>query len=244
MIPQRSRVPFAISLGVCAVFLLLGLLGLLNPTPAAHAQGQPEALGSLSGTVRDAKGNPLPNITVWLEHPTYQYPRRQVTTNGQGVYQFLSVFSGNYWLRFEDAENHFASTYYTNASFPEDATKVTINGNAVSGVDMELEAAGAISITLQKSEPITTTSPFFVLYRQTASGHWTAYPTFPMFESESVLVFSGLSSGPYRLCVQVYAPDQEGYLTECYANVLPEMFDQLPDNATNIDVHAGKETKV
>lgn len=227
------------------VFLLLMLLWLLVGGESIYAQSQPQALGSLTGTVRDSQGNPLPNIDVWLEHYTQQYETHHTVSDGAGAYQFFSVPSGNYWLRFEDKQGVYAAAYYPAAAFAQDATMVSVNGNNVTGVEMALQVSGVISVTVDHGVPVTTTrNNFFYLYRQTASGQWASYRqeevnTDPPLRGQRYAYrFSGLPSGAYRLCLR------DSNDLECYDNVLPAGNYQVASNATDITVQAGDETHV
>ena len=243
MFPRRAHPSLAIVMVFSVAFVLLGFLWLLTPAIASRAQSQPEALGSVSGVVRNAQGDPLPNITVWLEHPQNFYASRRVTSNAQGAYEFLSVYSGNYVLRFEDETQAYATTYRSNAAFARDAEIVTVNGNPVSVTDTQLQPSGTISVTLQDSEATTSTVYTMRLYRQTQSGQWTIY-RYPSPLGVGGHLIGGLPSGSYRLCAEIYNPYISLPVQECYNNVLPEVLNELPPNSSDILVQAGAETAI
>ena len=96
MYPHRTSVSLSAYLALTVALSLLALLWLTQSVPTVHAQDQPEALGSLSGVMRNEQGEPLPNITVRLERYTSPGDNRSVTTDGEGVYRFLSVLPGGY----------------------------------------------------------------------------------------------------------------------------------------------------
>src|SRR5262249_45090529 len=148
MIRHHVKATLAAYVTLSASLLLLGFLWLFRLGAPLHAQSQPEALGSLSGTVRNEEGEPLPNIAVRLSQYQGQYASRQTTTDAQGAYEFLSILSGLYVLQFQDSQNVYAPALYENAHFSEDAKTVAVNGNAVTGIDMRLALGGAISVKL------------------------------------------------------------------------------------------------
>jgi hypothetical protein len=242
---RRQLLQFVIYLAIGVTILLLGLLWQLQRSPMTHAQSQPDALGSLSGTVRNAQGDPLPNVEVLLQHYRFQYGSRTVTTNAQGVYQFLSLQSGVYRIQFQDPQEQYASEYYMDAYFTGDATNVSVNGNHVTGIDSTLEVGGAISVTLQNSPEITTTLYELTLYRQNAGGAWTNY-SYLVQVGENSARFETLPAGSYRLCVRGY--DYLSYVytpvVECYDNVRPESFTSVAPDAADINVQAGVEQAI
>ena len=244
MFPRRTRVSFVAFLAIAVTFALLGLLLLLLPE-SSTAQNQPEALGSLRGIVRNTQGDPLPNITVSLSQYRAQQEFRRVTSNGAGVYEFPSLPSGTYTLRFEDNNKHYATKYYVAADFATDATNVVVNGNDVGNVDMELAQGGAISLTLQSSSLVTTTAFYPSLYRQTQNGTWLIYNQ-PVAEfGKDSYVFDGLPTGNYRLCASSsdYFYGSPGN-SECYENVATEYPLQLAPGTTDIQVKAGQSTQI
>jgi hypothetical protein len=54
MFPHRARITFAPYFAITVAFMLLSLLWLYLPAPATQAQSQPDALGSVSGTILNA----------------------------------------------------------------------------------------------------------------------------------------------------------------------------------------------
>ena len=245
MFPHRTRISFGAFLAISTTFALLGLLLLLLPAQTSQAQSQPEALGSVGGVVRNTQGDPLPNITVYLQHYLFQGENRQVTSNNEGVYVFPSLPSGTYNLRFEDNNKQYATKYYVDADFTIDATNVVVNGNDVGNVDMELTEGGSISLTLWSASPVTTTSYYPTLYLRTVSGAWRLYRQVYGEMGQNQIELDGLPAGTYRLCVNnnnYYYGGSGGI--ECYDNVIPVDPYQLDDHATDIQVQAGKETKI
>ena len=245
MFPRRTRVSFIAFLAITVTLVLFGLLLLLLPQRST-AQSQPEALGSLRGIVRNTQGDPLPNITVSISYHRTQNEFRHVTSNGAGVYEFLSLPSGTYTLRFEDNNKQYATKYYVAADFAIDATNVVINGNDIGNVDMELAQGGAISLTLQSSSPITMTTYYPSLYSRTLNGTWLPYKQASAEVGKNSYMFDGLPTGNYRLCATVfdYYTGYQG--NECYENIaFPlDIPTQHVENATDISVQAGQTTPI
>lgn len=73
--------------------LLAAICVLLLATSSAFAQG---SRGSISGEVTDPQGAVVPGATVKLIKPESNQELRTVTTNDQGVYQFLEIDAGTY----------------------------------------------------------------------------------------------------------------------------------------------------
>lgn len=245
MFPRRTRVSFIASLAITLTLVLFGLLLLLLPQRST-AQTQPEALGSLRGVVRNTQGDPLPNITVWISQYRVQNEFRHVTSNGAGVYEFPSLPSGTYTLRFEDNNKQYATKYYVAADFATDATNVVINGNDVGNVDMELAQGGAISLTLQSSSLVTMTTYYPSLYRHTFNGTWLLYRQAIAEAGKNSYLFDGLPPGNYRLCAAALNYYGSFQVNECYENITlpPEIPTQLAANATDISVKAGQSTQI
>lgn len=229
--------------------LLLCLLWLL-PLPAANAaQSQPEALGSIRGTVRDAQGDPLANINVWLEHQTDPLLTRRVSSDSTGGYHLAAVPSGIYRLRFEDPANHYATHYYLAADFGDEATTVAVNGNHISDVDMQLHLGGALTVTLDNAQPVTPTYYSVLLYRQAIQGGWRIYREAQLPLGQQAITFSGLPTGTYHLCALATSFNPADGLnpdggTECYNNVLPAQYRALAPDATPIQIQANTPQSV
>lgn len=245
MFPRRTQPTFAFYLAISLACLLLGALWLLRPATSTHAQSQPEALGSLSGTVRNEEGNPLPNIRVRLQHYRDAYPERQTQTDATGFYQFFSVLSGEYQLLFENIEGNYASEYREDAHFREDAKTVIVNGNNIVGIDGELSTGGSLKVTLQSSEHVSTTSHFLTLYRQNAAGRWAVYRSIYTLPYEPSGWFDALPAGAYRLCVVssggIY---YSAAAVECFDNAIPDSYSLLAPNARDIHVKTNEQTEV
>lgn len=85
---RRYRILQAIVIGILT-------FGSLSPS---SAQVQ---VGSIAGTVRDARGAVLPGVTVTVSGPALIGGPRTVTTDENGYYKFLDLKPGEYTLKFE-----------------------------------------------------------------------------------------------------------------------------------------------
>ncbi len=177
MFPRRTQVSLATYMALSATLVLLGLLWLLRSAPTTHAQSQPEALGSFSGTVRNKQGDPLPNIHVTLLQNFYGPIIREVTSNAQGEYQFLSVPPGTYKIRFEDMGKTYGTKYYADSTLWSTVGAVNVSGNNVTGLDMALAPGGIISVTVQPTVPITNSNLVLTLFAKTETNRWELVDT-------------------------------------------------------------------
>lgn len=228
---------------VMACFVLLGAC-LLTYTPISQAQSQPEALGTLSGAVRNEAGDPLSNITVLIEPYTQPYLQRQATTNEAGLYQLSDLYPGIYRLGAVDSRQVYAPADY--------GATVSVSGNHVSGIDMVMALTvggrGAISVTLHNVAPIPPQIEFparpyqLFLYRRNPPDSWAKYRE-ENTVSDLGFLLPELPEGDYRICV--YAQILNGsWTTECYDKVLPEKANELAPNATTIQIRAGITTTI
>lgn len=76
------------------LFLLVGALGILCAVPYAGGQS---VLAALNGTVHDQSGAVVPNAAITIEN-TGTSAKRDVTTNGAGIYEITNLLPGDYSL--------------------------------------------------------------------------------------------------------------------------------------------------
>ncbi len=79
--------------------LLLTTMVVLLLAPFAWAQMQ--QTGSLSGTVKDAEGVPIPGFEVVIKSPALILPQLTAVTNENGVYRFPTLAPGFYEVTFQ-----------------------------------------------------------------------------------------------------------------------------------------------
>jgi hypothetical protein len=242
MFHHRITVSSALYFAVTLTILSLSLLWLAQPV--AHAQEQPDALGSISGMVRNEQGNPLPNIEVTINIYTGDYLYRTVTTDAQGIYRFLSVPPGVYQLKFSDPVYAYAETYYGGSAFADSAELVTVNGNTVTDIDVILFAGGTLAVEFQTTVPLTDTFVDAVLFRRLEAGQWAWYRTANLFPSLDTPIFLGLPSDDYGLCLYMSDNSYFGLFQECYDNMLPLAQGEIAEDATTIAITSGSATTV
>ena len=234
MSPHHTRFSYATSLAFALAFGLLGLLWLGNPSPTAHAQSLPEALGSISGVVRNTQGDPLPNMQVALLQDVYGSSIRQTTTDAQGEYLLLSVPPGAYKVRFEDNAKVYATEYYDNATRWSTASALNVSGNNLTGIDTQLAPGGTISVTLEPTPSITNTSLTLTLYARTPTNRWEIVDTLYWPYTDPELTFYGIPDGRYTVCVQNTPMSDAVGLAQCYEDKLQESYTQPPADAKEI----------
>lgn len=91
------------SVGICKAAGLFAILTVLTPV-CAHSQ-EPANGGVLKGYVRDSKGQPVANATVFLQlatsAPTPAVAAASTRTDSDGAYRFAALPAGAYTLRAE-----------------------------------------------------------------------------------------------------------------------------------------------
>lgn len=133
---------------------------------AQEAASSPLLLGSISGTVRDADENPLAGITVRLYTNTSGIVYRTTTTDATGTYTFQQLPTGLYRVGFSSDGEPYVPAYYLFGVNLEQAVKIPVNADAVSGIDATLQLGGSISGTIALAREA-----------QLIYGSITAYPT-------------------------------------------------------------------
>ena len=244
MSPRRTRVSMVACMAFTVSALLFSLLWLLHPSTPTRAQSQPAALGSVSGTVRNAQGEPLADITVELYRQFYEPALRTSTTDTQGKYTLLSVPPGIYKIRFRDAEKTLASVYFPNNAVWSDAETVNVSGNAVMNVDMALVNGGKLAVRIEPALSITDSIVLLTLYGKTQTGRWETFDTINWPTIDTDLIFDGLPDGTYALCAQPYIPQNFHEISECYDNAAFDYSGQPPADAQEIVISNAEEKEI
>lgn len=242
--PLRIVTPLAF-----IVVLLFALLWILRPFPTTHAQSQPEALGSISGLVRNRQGEPLPNIGVSLYGSISGYPGQFVLTDAQGSYRILFIPPGSYHVKYVDGANIYATTYYTKAAVVGEATSVNVSGNDVTGIDGVMPPGATISVTVATVAEARAYIVQAVLYRKTPTNYFEEYDKV-RWESDyaeafpdQVFVFDAIYEGTYRICVSAILVPWSSSLAECYENVVPDRIGE-PSAGKDIVISANEHKTV
>src|SRR5262249_19237750 len=94
--------------------------------------------GTVSGTVKDGSGNPVPNASVNLSSSSIFGGFQSTTTDGAGHYSFKGVFVGNFNLNASSAITRLGA---------QGGGSITSDGQGVT-VDITLTATGSIAGTV------------------------------------------------------------------------------------------------
>lgn len=101
-------------------------------------------IGSITGQVTDANGNPLANMTVQANSQDYWYSIN-VTTTATGHYTAV-VAPGLYTVHFSDPAGLHAAEFYDNTTNSADAGLVNVTaGNTSDNINATLAQAGGVS---------------------------------------------------------------------------------------------------
>ena len=240
---SKSLLPLYRSLLLFCILVLLGMTfwsGFSPTQPQVYAEESvPEALGSISGVVRNEAGEPLAGMQIDLYYPSFWdnnwSPRGQVTTDRSGRFRFAALIGGVYRLGATDPAALYSKTFYLNASNVFQATDVVANGSARTDVNLTLTAGGEITGLLQAADgralenKVVTLSLF-----DSASGaenRWLQVDSQALDVDQDEFHFRGLASDHYRICATSYGRDY--YWQECYNNVY------AITNAQSISISAG-----
>ena len=191
--------------------------------------------GSISGTVTDASGSPVPGLSVYASKVgTTAGFEVWAQTDEEGRYVAEGLPSGQYLVRFEGSDDVLAE-WWDDARTKGAATPVTVvSGSEVAGISPQLAPAGAVAgvVTDENGEPVSGVEvrvtpvgshPFEVGERSGVTG------------SDGSFVVRGLSAGDHT--VQFVTADAS-------ASVIGEWWDDAPtkSSSTLIAVHEGSTT--
>ena len=112
-------------------------------TPGIDAVVGSGPAGAIAGTVTDGSGAPAEGIEVNLydESLTLRHDAAAVT-GADGGYAVEPLFSGLYYVEFEDPQGQLPSELYDDAASLAMATPVQVSGGPVTGIDAVLDGAG------------------------------------------------------------------------------------------------------
>ena len=191
--------------------------------------------GSLSGTILDENGQPIPDISVMLydsqNAPLYD---QTAVSDENGVYTIEGLWPAEYYVEYFDYGFQYQSEFYEDATSLLTATPVPVIDEAVVGVDATLTLAlpgqqrGALRGTLvgEDGEPVGNIRVMVYNDEHTAVG-------FTISASDGSYAVRDLLPGEYRIEFQ----SRDGW----HVN---EWYDDQPDfdSATEITVLAGMST--
>jgi protocatechuate 3,4-dioxygenase beta subunit len=240
MIPYLPKFVIRVWRALAFATLLVAGLALASDLWADDQPTVPDAPGSISGTVADQEGAPLPNIHVSLHNNLFG--ATVVATDAQGRYRFGALGVGAYRLSFRDPQGAYAFQYYSEEGSMNKPTDVLVAGHEVTGIDAALEPGGWITgiVTSAVGQPQFGS---VYLYYPSVYGSLT-FETPPLGFGSGEFSFRGLPTWGYYLCAQVFFyPSVVD--AECYENIsFPADPYVGPDlaKATPITVTAGVTT--
>jgi hypothetical protein len=121
---------------------------LATPAEFVEANAMLEQAGGISGSVTDASGSPLADVSVGVFGPDDTWVGTHITTTASdGTYAIANVRPSDYRVHFATpAASGLAPEWFDDAATRGLATAITVSaGDIVAGVDAQLEDAGSIS---------------------------------------------------------------------------------------------------
>lgn len=170
----------------------MAFVGTLPAADTVAAQSTPT--GSISGTVTDAYGNPLPGI--WVHASGYD-SGGETQTDASGRYEIHELADGDYVVWFNPVDSSYISQNYDGAYDWSDATPVpVVDGQAVSGIDATMEVGGTLTGTVADDDgsslvgaTVCSAGPSYICASTDAEGNYT---------------LTGLAPGDYRVWFETY----------------------------------------
>lgn len=187
----------------CPSFVALALLFLLSATGPAHA------VGTVSGDVTDATGDPVIGAFVALSLPN-AYVNHWAYTDAAGAYTIANVPDGSYQVRASVAGR--LGQYYGGVAF-ESQSPPSINvtdGNTTSGIDIVLPDGFFISGTVSDrdtAQPVA--NAYLDAFRKQGESLW--WSPYAYSGAGGQYQIRGLPAGPISLYIQA-----DGYIDTYY----------------------------
>ena len=176
--------------------------------------------GSISGTVRDANGSPLPDISVTCFPAGFadSVPICNTTTGADGSYVLGgNLPSGDYWVQFAPLDV-YVRELYDDTLFFEEAQDIAVTvGFATSGIDAVLDQAGAVEGTLSSAGDDLTLA-WVEGYLQNSSGAWRFVAAATADAETGAYRLDGLRPDTYRL--RFVGLSADGLQAEVYADAM------------------------
>ncbi|MDY7093593.1 MAG: carboxypeptidase-like regulatory domain-containing protein [Acidobacteriota bacterium] len=99
--------------------------------------------GAISGIVTDGVGGALEGISVTFYDHDLELLSRSAITDASGAYTLDLLFSGVYYVRFEDPSGTYPAEFYDDVDSLQRATPVQVSGAPVTGIDAALDGSGS-----------------------------------------------------------------------------------------------------
>jgi 5-hydroxyisourate hydrolase-like protein (transthyretin family) len=225
----------AVAIAAGLVAALLFLLAGAPPTLAQRTPANPDAPGSIAGTITDEAGAPVAGAEVQLfrQDVSGWVVARVVRSDADGAYRASVLATGAYRILVRDPAGVYAQGYYPDAFTFDDAVSVMVAGADVGGIDVMLRRGGAITGVYSDTNPYTLYARIVALTR--SRGLWQEVAVTWQYAAGDY-VLTGLPPAVYRVCA--YAPAYEGsgppQPAVCYRDIVSAI-----DNAADVTVTAG-----
>jgi protocatechuate 3,4-dioxygenase beta subunit len=209
--------------------LLFSVNFFVGPLPLYAEASAPDAPGSISGVIRNAAGDPLAGIDVYLYQTYYisnnWYSSRQTKSDEAGRYQFSVLPAGVYRIGAVDFQKTYASRFYPTAKTVFTAADLVVSGDQHNAVDLTLAAGGEIVGLITTTNGITLTGGMVNLFRpadfplawESGWAQWQSLDVQYVSDDQPQFHFTGLTAGPYRICASGNSANSAWQ--ECYDNV-------------------------
>jgi len=231
--PITHLTTVAIAAGLLAA--LLFLLAGAPPTLAQRTPANPDAPGSIAGTITDEAGAPVAGAYVQLYRQDINgwLLARVVRSDATGAYRATLLATGAYRILVSDPAGVYAQSYYPNALIIDDAVSIMVAGADVGGIDVMLRRGGAITGVYSNTNPYWTFARISALTR--SRGLWQEVAVTWQYAAGDY-VLTGLPPAVYRVCA--YAPPYENSGSAlpavCYRDIVSAI-----DNAADVTVTGG-----
>jgi 5-hydroxyisourate hydrolase-like protein (transthyretin family) len=235
--PITHLTTVAIAAGLLAA--LLFLLAGAPPTLAQRTPAEPDAPGSIAGTITDEAGAPVAGVYVQLYRQDINgwLLARVVRSDATGAYRATLLATGAYRILVSDPAGVYAQSYYPNALIIDDAVSIMVAGADVGGIDVMLRRGGAITGVYSNTTLYASYSLRVAAFTR-SHGVWQKVAT-AWLNATGAYSLTGLQPAVYRVCA--YAPSYYGGWPSgtfvCYRDIVSTI-----DNAADVTVTAGVTT--
>ena len=222
--------------GLSILFLLF--LAVPLPAIAQSAPDAPDAPGSIAGTVTAEGGAMLAGMDVRI----YQLmpnggwsPVRTYVTDAQGAYKALALVAGMYRVGVSDPAQRYGPTFYAGALTVGGATTIAVAGTDVTGIDVVLSPAGAVTgVYSDMRLPEFSYAYVSALVRE--AGAWQSAAQ-RLLLATGTYTLPGLAPGVYRICAFDYWQLPLPHPSVCYDDIISS-----PDYAQAVTVTSNVTT--
>jgi hypothetical protein len=168
--------------------------------------------GTITGTVTNAAGDPVPNVSVFLESPTGGFGG-SADTNSAGAYTVDQLAAGQYDVDFTPSAGNYLAQWWNDQPTQATANSVALTtGSTAAGIDAQLASGATISGTVSSaSGPVEGAT---VAALDTSTDQITGQE--PATDANGNYTIAGLPSGSYK--VQFSSPMDQNFGTQWWNN--------------------------